>query len=293
MVDIWEVKDIAQEARYLQERALSMELVEVLVNGRAGTPEENAQLKNLFNERGDKVYAEVVYRLTHLIIHDADQAKKIYKEIINHRSALTHALKRPASIQVAALDYMQNVVRILRKPIILEQDKVLELARKAVVDDSTRTYDGKLLLSDLDAEIERARRSNSIFSLIFFDVDDFKKINDTWGHLAGDEILRFVTDMAWRHLRKFDSIYRYGGDEFVLLLPNTDSAQARQIAERIQTMIQTEKPNNKLPAPTLSMGVATFGLEGLKDRQSLLAAADVALYEAKRQGKAKVSVYHP
>jgi diguanylate cyclase (GGDEF)-like protein len=134
-------------------------------------------------------------------------------------------------------------------------------------------------------EIARARRDGTPLSFVIIDLDDFKRVNDVRGHQAGDELLRQVADVLHRELRPYDVVARYGGDEFVLLLPGSDEADARHVAERVRDAVAGELVG------ACSLGVAQWH-EPL-DADALLEHADRALLLAKRTGKGRVAVANP
>jgi diguanylate cyclase (GGDEF)-like protein len=138
-----------------------------------------------------------------------------------------------------------------------------------------------------------AQRHRRPLSALFVDVDHFKRINDSWGHPAGDDVLRNIAQVIASHLRHSDVLSRYGGEEFVILLPDTAVKAACEIAERIRHTIAVQP--QEIPAMvTVSVGVAaleSFGEEALSGMsQRLLASADAALYRAKQQGRDRVVV---
>lgn len=138
-----------------------------------------------------------------------------------------------------------------------------------------------------------AQRHHRPLAALFVDVDHFKRINDGWGHTAGDEVLRAIAQCIAGHLRHSDVLSRYGGEEFVILLPDTAAAAACEIAERIRSTVAAE-PQTVPVTVTVSVGVAaleSFGDEPLGElAQRLLASADAALYRAKQQGRDQVVV---
>ncbi|HET8950704.1 MAG TPA: sensor domain-containing diguanylate cyclase, partial [Solirubrobacteraceae bacterium] len=139
----------------------------------------------------------------------------------------------------------------------------------------------------LREEIARAQRDGTTLSCVILDLDDFKRVNDSRGHQAGDELLRGVADLLRAELRPYDQVARYGGDEFVLLLPGSDEATACQVAERVRDAVagQTEPGSRLELAGACSLGVAQW-YEPL-DAAALLERADRALMLAKRTGKGR------
>jgi diguanylate cyclase (GGDEF)-like protein/PAS domain S-box-containing protein len=154
-----------------------------------------------------------------------------------------------------------------------------KLTQLTVTDDLTGLYNQRFFFEQLNREIERADRRNAPLSLCIFDLDKFKQLNDTEGHLAGDEILRTVGNIVSGTIRvKIDSAFRYGGDEFVLLLPETNIPQAVNLLERLRATID-QKLNGRI---TISGGITEYRA-GLLDKE-LIDAADKLLYVAKRRG---------
>lgn len=139
---------------------------------------------------------------------------------------------------------------------------------------------------DLIAEAERGRR----LSLILLDLDHFKAVNDENGHDAGDEVLREVARILQRRTRRMDTVARFGGEEMAVLLPDAGRGDARSVAETLRQAIEDARPAELFV--TASFGVAVFGGR-LRDRQSLVRAADVALYRAKASGRNRVVLASP
>ncbi len=143
-----------------------------------------------------------------------------------------------------------------------------------------------------EREFERHRRHERNMSLLFLDIDHFKRINDEYGHQVGDRILREVGNVLTANLRKIDYVFRYGGDEFVVLMTETDSVRASMLAERVLAAVKRDvgriSPSG-LPV-SVSIGVADCGALTQAEREELLLRADGALYEAKNSGRGRVRV---
>ncbi len=142
-------------------------------------------------------------------------------------------------------------------------------------------YNHRYLHEVLDRELMRARRYPQSLSLVMVDVDNFKKYNDTNGHMAGDELLKGLTNLFVRSLRNLDMVFRYGGEEFCILLIETNKEGARLAAERLLNLVRLSLPT------TISMGIAEFPTDS-KEKDMLIDKADKALYQAKTTGKNKV-----
>ncbi len=159
------------------------------------------------------------------------------------------------------------------------------LKREATHDALTRLFNRRLLLERVEQQIEIAGRSQGTFSIVFLDVDQLKHVNDTYGHLAGDALLREVANALTDAVRGEDLVARYGGDEFVVLLPATRAPAALVVAQRIRDGIARHRfmaGQQLLTIPGVSLGLATYPDHG-KTAEELLAAADATLYAQKRK----------
>jgi diguanylate cyclase (GGDEF)-like protein len=163
-----------------------------------------------------------------------------------------------------------------------------EKLEQAIRDPLTGLYNRRFLLEALEKEVQRAERYGSEASLVLFDVDDFKQINDTYGHAGGDDVLRAIAEVAGQVVRPSDSFARIGGEEFALLLPETTQLEALLAADRLRTAVarRTILPDRKV---TLSGGVASCPGDAVT-ADDLQRRADAALYWAKRNGKDLCSV---
>jgi two-component system cell cycle response regulator len=171
---------------------------------------------------------------------------------------------------------------------LLDEKKRLEVL--AITDQLTATYNHSYLYVRLQEEFQRAQRYSLPFSYIMLDIDNFKRINDTYGHMVGDRLLRELTDEVRRVIRKSDLLARYGGEEFAILLPSTGMSGALKEAERVCEAV-ARMHFTDLPASerlTVSIGVASFPDGSVSNSHDIIVNADRALYRAKAEGKNRV-----
>jgi len=163
----------------------------------------------------------------------------------------------------------------------------------AIHDSLTGLYNNHYFYKELEDEIEKSKRYGRVFSLVMFDIDDFKQINDRYGHIAGDRALVHLSDCIKRTIRKdVDIAARYGGDEFVIVFPNTSAENALKVCQRLLNLVRSEKVifGEKEFYITLSMGISEFPRDG-EESYFLFNHADEALYESKRLGKNRITIY--
>jgi len=158
-------------------------------------------------------------------------------------------------------------------------------------DPLTGVYNRRFLLETLEAEFERARRYSLKFSIILMDIDNFKEVNDRFGHIYGDKVLKQVAQILKEELRRHDILGRYGGDEFLIILPETDGIGAGMVGERCRKAISSgiTFADEKYHL-TVSMGVIAYPNPKIMTAEDMIRLADTALYEAKARGKNKVVV---
>ncbi len=166
-----------------------------------------------------------------------------------------------------------------------------ELHQISITDSLTGLHNRKHLMDTVGIEVARSRRHSHTFALLIVDIDHFKEYNDTFGHLAGDEVLRRLASVFKASIRSCDYAARYGGEEFIFLLPETGAAEGARAAERIRSRVAEKKfgSNDKPVGVTISVGVAAYPNNG-GDPESIIRNADDALYKAKELGRNRVVV---
>jgi diguanylate cyclase (GGDEF)-like protein len=170
-----------------------------------------------------------------------------------------------------------------------EQRRARDAAiRLSTVDALTGLYNRSYFFTALEREIARGDRSGRAFCMVMLDLDDLKSVNDRFGHIAGDQVLRAVADIVRGGVRKIDTAARYGGDEFVALLPETDPTGGWVVAEKIRQVVAEQGLPGIDPGPTVSVGVVSYPADG-RSADALLVSADRAMYASKRGGKNRVA----
>ncbi|EXX85276.1 hypothetical protein BG53_05165 [Paenibacillus darwinianus] len=204
---------------------------------------------------------------------------------------------------VEASRYHNEALHERNRSLIAMQDELYQVNQKleymAITDGLTGCFNRRYLMQQLEHEVITNIRYNIPFAIFLFDIDLFKSINDTYGHLVGDEVIRSTADVVKQSLRRTDILARYGGEEFTVYLPHTNREQAYMLAERVKDIVAANRVgtghNGESVAVTISMGVLTVesGQSALIDNpkiylRDLFAKADLALYEAKNGGRNRI-----
>jgi diguanylate cyclase (GGDEF)-like protein len=236
---------------------------------------------------GEDLHTTLLHALTQ-IQFDPIEAEYHWQGISEHRRRLKKRLQRDPGLQVATADYFVNIHKNLSNPIIIEFSVYLKQEDRALRDELTDLYNRRFLRRILKQEIERARRFNETLSVLMIDVDHFKSINDEYGHGVGDDVLMEVAKTITLVCRKIDHVTRYGGEEFVVVLPRAGRSEALIAAERQREAIESHLFTGLTDrSVTVSIGAATFP-DDAADRDTLLSKADEALYDAKNGGRNQV-----
>lgn len=194
-------------------------------------------------------------------------------------------------VLLARLETQLKVASLVNQ---LENQKEI-LARLALYDDLTGVYNRRSLFEALEVDLGRSQRYQHELSVLMMDLDFFKQVNDEHGHAAGDEVLRQFAERISRSLRSTDAFFRYGGEEFCAVLPETNHSQALRVAENMRIIVSS-RPftfDGVNLNTTVSIGLATFVPSEIISAAELLDRADKALYEAKNAGRNRVCCYDP
>lgn len=246
---------------------------------------DDSSLLNIYIERyGIKFYQQCIFSLTHISTSE-HFSKKLWSKIVKHRLHINAMLQRDVGLKVAAMDYLENFSEGLYNMTSFEVDKVDDIVDAAIIDKLTSLYVRRIFDVIFEIEFQLFLRNSSSLSLMMIDIDDFKHFNDAYGHQEGDEALRTISKVLLDSIRSYDTACRYGGEELIVIMPQTNLDTAVSIANRICKNIANTKINGK--AVTVSIGVSE-ARKSVVYPAELLKLTDDALYKAKTQGKNQV-----
>jgi diguanylate cyclase (GGDEF)-like protein len=224
--------------------------------------------------------------ITHLDLHEG-QCIQLWDEMLTRRRELTDHLGRQVALKTALMDVLTSA-GLFRVPIVLEYDELKVLQLNAVTDPLTGLYNRRLFGEGFEKELNRARRYGLPLGLVMLDLHRFKEVNDKHGHPRGDEVLRAAATTLKKALRTSDSAFRIGGDEFAVLLPQTDAEQALGLSRRIETVFSETLQSLPLTVRvSMDHGVATFPQDG-EQADQLIRVADERLYRLKHANHRKL-----
>lgn len=217
--------------------------------------------------------------ITHLDLRES-QCVQLWDETLTRRREFADFLGRPVALKTALMDVLASA-GLFRLPIIIEYDDLKKLQLNAVTDPLTGLYNRRLFSETFEKELNRSRRYGAPLGLVILDLHRFKEVNDKHGHPRGDDVLRAAATTLRKALRTSDFAFRIGGDEFALLLPQTDPAQAVALSRRIETVFaETLVPLQLSISVNMDHGVATFPQDG-EQADQLFHVADDRLYRLK------------
>lgn len=217
---------------------------------------------------------------THLELRES-QCVQLWDEILLRRKEMAAQLHQPVSFKTVVTDVLSSA-GLFRIPILIEYDELKKLQLNAVTDSLTGLYNRRLFTETFEKELNRARRYGLPLGIVTLDLHRFKEVNDKHGHPRGDEVLQAAATTLRDALRTSDSAFRIGGDEFALLLPQTDSAQALALSRRVETVFaELLQPMHLTVGVSIDHGVANFPQDGDQADQ-LIRVADERLYKLKQ-----------
>jgi diguanylate cyclase (GGDEF)-like protein len=266
--------------------AVSLDLVSALAGDRAMTELEDASVRELRTKRGSVFFSDLLYAVSHHYFAP-EIAEMLWDEILEHKLKMSRLLGRNVRISVAVLDYLSNVTGKISSPTLISEAYVAKIANLSVRDGMTGLFNHTTCYELLELELKAYKRYGVVASVILLDIDDFKRVNDRWGHQEGDRILVELAAILTQQTRDSDICCRFGGEEFVVILPFTECHEAAEIAERIRKGASRIGIAGQTLA--LSAGVASCD-DAASTPHALISRADDALGQAKKSGKNQVVV---
>ncbi|MHB8525045.1 MAG: diguanylate cyclase [Candidatus Acidiferrales bacterium] len=213
------------------------------------------------------------------------QSLDYWSQILTRRTELSESMGKRVSLKTAMVDVLA-ATSFLRVPILMEYEEFKKLQLNAATDALTGLYNRRLFEEYCDKEFNRAKRYGQHLALVLLDLHRLKEVNDRHGHLQGDQILQLAATTLRKNLRASDFPFRIGGDEFALLLPQSDPEQAATLCDRLRTHFESESAPLKLNVPiTIDYGVAVHPQDG-DTKETLLRLADERLYQLKNTPRA-------
>jgi diguanylate cyclase (GGDEF)-like protein len=265
--------------------ALPVALVSAFAGDRVMDDAEGARIQSLKDSRRTAFYSDLLYAISHHYFVP-EIAEGIWNQVLAHKLAMSAKLGRNVRITVATLDYLSNITGEIRSLTLMSETRVAEIVNLSMRDGMTGLFNHSTCYELLELELRSNRRYGVGVALILLDIDDFKSVNDRWGHQEGDSILIELAAELRNATRDSDICCRFGGEEFAVILPFVnDPREAHAIAERIRLAVTTITRNGQ--AMAISAGVAMCD-GSIQTSHALVARADRALYRAKQAGKNRV-----
>lgn len=251
------------------------EFMDVLESIRKDSPAESAPHALLLHSLCDMDFSE-------------QEGKEYVDEVLRNKTSIESKLGRHISFQVALLDHIMNNGHRMLCPKIVDLKTFEEQTTLIMVDPLTGLYNRRYADSILSRELDRAKRFNLQLSILFTDIDNFKQVNDNFGHGTGDAILKEFGGILQESLRTHDVAARYGGEEFVIIMPETAESGAKIYGERFLERCRTHAFPKDLKI-TFSGGISAYPSHG-DSPESIMEQADIGLYYSKAKGKNQITI---
>jgi len=279
-------KDDSQSAEKTTQKLVDIESSDRLTSDSISElSDKPALLKRYLHDAGN-TFSDLIFRLTHEI-YTEEKATHLWHQIEMHRASINNKLNRDVGMLVAALDYLSNISGDITNPKIMGDVTIEEAAELATRDALTGLYLRGVFDIMLEQMVQEHRRYNKDLSLVMLDIDDFKRVNDELGHQAGDEVLREIGKVLLDTIRDADFPARYGGEEIVIIFPETTIEPAAVMAERLREQVQGHFAKSAANI-TVSIGVSCICEPDVTTGFELIRQADKALYKVKHSGKNRV-----
>mgnify|MGYP002624888271 CR=1 FL=1 len=217
------------------------------------------------------------------------EAETHWNNVLNRLSEIEQKFARRISLYTAIVDYFTSDEHFFNSPVLVEIKVLRKAEELAMIDGLTGTFNRRYMDLCLRKEINRCNRYKKLFSVMLLDIDDFKKLNDNYGHIAGDEALHKSAKILKETIREEDVLCRYGGEEFLIIMPETCAEKALKLFSRIQEKLLSSDVHKSYNL-TFSAGCATYSTDA-ENLIDLLRCADISLYKAKKNGKNQIVEY--
>ena len=252
------------------------------------------RLSQIRSETGIEVHSALLLILTHLMM-DEEEARRHWNAVLQHRIHLIARVGREVGLRVAAFDYFVNVNRKLTRPKIIEMSVFEESERSSSQDPLTGLVNQRCFKASLQREMRRSKRYELELCLLFMDLDNFREVNERYGELVGDILLKEAAILMKNKIRDIDIAARWSGEEFALMLPETERMGAYLVAERIRREIERHFVRREVDGKpihlTMSIGISKYPDDSTMGER-LIVRAEEALYQAKSRGPNAVAVYY-
>jgi diguanylate cyclase (GGDEF)-like protein len=267
-----------------------IELLDADLERREDLVEMIRKLSDEYKNEGE-ICKRIFQILAHLDLEEKE-AIRHWNAISRHKSDMENRLGRTVAFRTSLLDYFLTETTLIKAPSIVEFYIYESAKYNIMIDDLTGLYNHRFLREFLWKETKRSLRYHKSFSIVIMDIDNFEEVNANYGYLAGNEILHYVSKVIEANMRIEDIAARYGGDEFVLILPETAGVGALSFCERIKELIESGdvQYSDRTIEVRVSIGYTTYPADH-EDPVVLLEYADKALYHAKFLGKGRIVAY--
>lgn len=244
----------------------------------------------------DTYYQDILFALIQIRLPE-EEARLDWRRILEHKYTMSEKLGRNVGIHVATLDYYTNIKKKAFTPMIVDAHEYADTASRALMDELTNACSRSYFEEELSRLFAEAKQRNAPFSLIMLDIDHFKMYNDFNGHIQGDLALIQTVQILQAVCHTHDTVSRYGGEEFTIILPEQNIDQAAAKAENIRKAVFDFRYVNEQQLPggrlSVSLGVSVWTPD-VETEIDLIKQADSALYKAKQNGRNQVCIYqHP
>ena len=247
------------------------------------------KLQTLSEENSErKIYTELFKVLVSIEMDSEEIAKNLWNQIIEYKNSCSKLLGTPFSFRAAMLNYFITENKKLANPKIIEIKIYEKTLKSALIDALTGVYNRRYYEEIIQNEINRARRRKGVISLCVLDIDNFKYFNDTYGHVEGDNVLKSAASIVKKNLRREDIVCRYGGEEFVVIMPDSNSENSYIVMHRIKEELKKENFHGE--SVSFSCGIPEYPKD-TESKDELFIKADKAMYLSKANGKDQICIY--